>query len=191
MTQSNSGVQNQVQVKPAPHHDGWQVGHVPTPDLAHAGGDVCRRWTLGLWRLGATTVCRLIVGAQHSAESGLAGQVHALSSFTRSSWLKAWLGVGSPLGQLGGVQALLAASSRQCCSVPVPTPTSLATNSSAALSGGNNRATARFLNVCPYRANFFPSSPPPGSWFYRGDNYCDAGGGACRLANLVNKSAFP
>src|SRR5450830_317706 len=67
-------------------------------------------------------------------------------------------------------------SSRQRCSVPTPIPTSIATNSTAALSGGNNRATARFLNVCPYRANFFPSSPPPGSWFYRGDNYCDAGG---------------
>ncbi len=32
------------------------------------------------------------------------------------------------------------------------------------------------MNVCPYRANFYPSSPPPGSWFYWGDNYCDAGG---------------
>jgi hypothetical protein len=44
-------------------------------------------------------------------------------------------------------------SSRQRCRVPVATPTSLATNSTAALSGGNNRATARSLNVCPYRAN--------------------------------------
>ena len=35
---------------------------------------------------------------------------------------------------------------------PAPTPTSWATKSSAALSGGNNRATARSLNVCPYRA---------------------------------------
>ncbi len=58
----------------------------------------------------------------------------------------------------------------------MPVPTSLATNSAAALSGGNNRATARSLNVCPYRANFCPSSPSPGSWFYRGDRYCDAGG---------------
>src|SRR5450830_679980 len=44
-------------------------------------------------------------------------------------------------------------SSRQRCRVPAATPTSLATNSTAALSGGNNRATARSLNVCPYRAN--------------------------------------
>ncbi len=34
--------------------------------------------------------------------------------------------------------------------------------------------------VYPYRANFCPSSPPPGSWFYGGDNYCDAGGAQLR-----------
>src|SRR5947209_18081854 len=33
-----------------------------------------------------------------------------------------------------------------------PTPTSRATSSSEALSGGNSRATARFLKFCPYRA---------------------------------------
>jgi len=36
--------------------------------------------------------------------------------------------------------------------VPMPIPTSRATTSIAALSGGNNRATALLLNVCPYRA---------------------------------------
>ena len=29
-----------------------------------------------------------------------------------------------------------------------------------------------------------PSSPPPSSWFYRGDNYSDAGGGAWRGASF-------
>ncbi len=45
------------------------------------------------------------------------------------------------------------ASSRQRSKVSVPIPTSRATTSIAALSGGNNRATALSLNVCPYRAN--------------------------------------
>ncbi len=56
------------------------------------------------------------------------------------------------------------------------TPTSLATTSAAAPSGGSNRATARSLNVCPYRATDFLHRRPQGSWFYEGDNYCDAGG---------------
>ncbi|WP_205853103.1 hypothetical protein, partial [Polaromonas sp. AER18D-145] len=54
-------------------------------------------------------------------------------------------------------------------------------SSTAALSGGNNRATARSLNACPYRANSCPSSPPPDSWFYGGDNYSDAGGITVRV----------
>ena len=45
------------------------------------------------------------------------------------------------------------ASLRQRSSVPTPTPTSRATSSNAALSGGNNRATALSLNACPYFAN--------------------------------------
>ncbi len=44
------------------------------------------------------------------------------------------------------------ASSRQRSKVSVPIPTSRATTSIAALSGGSNRATALSLNVCPYRA---------------------------------------
>lgn len=44
------------------------------------------------------------------------------------------------------------ASSRQRCSVAEPMSTSWATNSNAALSGGNKPATARPLNDCPYRA---------------------------------------
>ena len=68
------------------------------------------------------------------------------------------------------------ASSRQRSRVPAPTPTSRATNSSAALSGGSNLATALSLNACPYRATLILHRRPPGSWFYGGDNYSDAGG---------------
>jgi len=32
------------------------------------------------------------------------------------------------------------------------------------------------LNVCPYLATDFLHRRPRGSWFYGGDNYCDAGG---------------
>ena len=38
-------------------------------------------------------------------------------------------------------------------------PTSRETSSNAALSGGNNRATALSLNACPYRANVFSRRP--------------------------------
>src|SRR5947209_20171434 len=41
-----------------------------------------------------------------------------------------------------------------------PTPTSRATSSSEALSGGNSRATALFLKLCPYRANSRPRLCP-------------------------------
>jgi len=43
-------------------------------------------------------------------------------------------------------------SLRQRSSVPVPIATSRATSSNAALSGGNNLATALLLNACPYLA---------------------------------------
>ncbi|MCK9367679.1 MAG: N-6 DNA methylase [Metallibacterium scheffleri] len=43
-------------------------------------------------------------------------------------------------------------SSRQRANVHTPMPTSRATTSSAPLSGGSKRATARSLNRCPYRA---------------------------------------
>lgn len=66
------------------------------------------------------------------------------------------------------------ASARQRSSVPADTPTSRATTSGSALSGGNSRATALSLNACPYRANVLSSAPDRG--FYRGDNYLDAGG---------------
>src|SRR5258705_13495477 len=52
------------------------------------------------------------------------------------------------------------ASLRQRSSVPTPTPTSPATSSNAALSGGNNRATALSLNACPYFANSFSHHRP-------------------------------
>src|SRR6202049_1614083 len=45
-------------------------------------------------------------------------------------------------------------------SVPTPTPTSCATSSNAALSGGSNRATALSLNACPYFANSFSHHRP-------------------------------
>ena len=54
---------------------------------------------------------------------------------------------------------LLSASLRQRTSVPTPMPTSRETSSSAALCGGNNRATALSLNACPYRANVFSHRP--------------------------------
>src|SRR5665647_927984 len=68
------------------------------------------------------------------------------------------------------------ASSRHRSSVPTPTPTSRATTSTAALSGGNSLATALSLNACPYRATSGLRRRPLGYWFYRGDNYSDAGG---------------
>src|SRR5207253_7419694 len=43
----------QVQVEPAAHDDGRQVGHVPTPHLTHRGRDVCGRWPYRLGCLGA------------------------------------------------------------------------------------------------------------------------------------------
>src|ERR1700692_191602 len=52
------------------------------------------------------------------------------------------------------------ASLRQRSSVPTPTPTSCATSSNAALSGGSNRATALSLNACPYFANSFSHHRP-------------------------------
>lgn len=51
-------------------------------------------------------------------------------------------------------------SARQRSSVSTPTPISRDTTCGAALSGGSMRATARSLNACPYRANFF-SHPRP------------------------------
>jgi hypothetical protein len=53
-------------------------------------------------------------------------------------------------------------------SVPTtPTPTSCATSSNAALSGGSNRATALSLNACPYFAIRFLIIAP-GSWILSG-----------------------
>jgi hypothetical protein len=59
--------------------------------------------------------------------------------------------------------------------VPELTPTSRATTSIAALSGGSNRATALSLNVCPYRAKSVLDRRPLGL-IYGGNNYSDAGG---------------
>src|ERR1700721_933766 len=54
------------------------------------------------------------------------------------------------------------ASLRQRSSVPTPTPTSRATSSNVALSGGSNRATALSLNACPYFANSLSHHRPRG-----------------------------
>ncbi len=50
-----------------------------------------------------------------------------------------------------------------------------------------SRATARSLNVCPYRDTDFPHRHPRGSRFYEGDNYFDAGGGS----NPRTRAGFP
>jgi len=55
---------------------------------------------------------------------------------------------------------LASSSLRQRSSVSVLTPISRATTSSAALSGGSNRATALSLKPCPYRANLFSHYRP-------------------------------
>src|SRR5450830_882009 len=71
---------HQVQMKPAPHHSGGQIGHVPAPDLTHGAGNVGRGWSYRLGRFGASTVSGLPLCPQHTGETGLAGQVHALVS---------------------------------------------------------------------------------------------------------------
>ena len=65
---------------------------------------------------------------------------------------------------------------RDCPLISPPAPTATAPAPTASAKPIDGRAGARLLNICPYHANFCPSSPPPGSWFYGGDNYCDAGG---------------
>jgi hypothetical protein len=68
------------------------------------------------------------------------------------------------------------ASSRHRSSVAVLSPTSRTTTFTAAPSGGNNLATALSLNACPYRVTSVLHRRALGFWFYRGDNYSDAGG---------------
>src|SRR5690606_4979701 len=70
----------------------------------------------------------------------------------------------------------------QRSSVPAETPTSPATASSEALSGGSNRATALSLKACPYRATSL-SPFAPEEEVYRDDNYSDAGGLTLDLNN--------
>ena len=55
-------------------------------------------------------------------------------------------------------------------------PISRETTSNAALSGGNNLATALSLNACPYRATEILHRRPLIVEFYRHDNYSDAAG---------------
>jgi hypothetical protein len=55
-------------------------------------------------------------------------------------------------------------------------PVSRETTSKAALSGGNNLATALSLNVCPYRATEILHRRPLIGEFYWHDNYSDVAG---------------
>jgi hypothetical protein len=71
-------VQDQVQVEPATHDVGRQVGHVPAPDLAGRGGDVGGGRSCGLGCLGAATAGVLPVSLEHTRHAGLAAQVDAL-----------------------------------------------------------------------------------------------------------------
>ena len=58
-------VLDQVQVKPEPHHERWQIGHVPAPDLTRAACNVRGRWPHRPGRLGASPVCVLAFCTQH------------------------------------------------------------------------------------------------------------------------------
>ena len=71
------------------------------------------------------------------------------------------------------------ASSRQRSNVPAPIPTSRATTSIDALSGGSNRATALSLNVCPYRAKSVLHRRPAG-WSMEATTILTRGGTAAR-----------
>jgi hypothetical protein len=62
----------------------------------------------------------------------------------------------------------------QRSSVPIAIPVSRETSSNAALSGGNNLATALSLNACPYRATEILHRRPLIVEFYWGGNYSDA-----------------
>ena len=62
-------VHDQVQIKPLPLHLGGQVGHVPAPYLAWAGGNVCAWRTSRLWRLAAAPMGVLAVSAQDALEA--------------------------------------------------------------------------------------------------------------------------
>jgi len=67
------------------------------------------------------------------------------------------------------------AAERQRSNVATDTPSSRDTAFTGALSGGNNRATARSLNACPYLAMEVPPCPST-VLSKRGDNYPDARG---------------
>ena len=67
-------------MKPASHHGGGQVGHVPAPHLARRRGDVGGRWAGGRRRLGAAPVGRLPGVAQKAVEGRFAGQIDPLVS---------------------------------------------------------------------------------------------------------------
>ncbi len=70
-------IQNQVQVKPAAHHGGRQVRHIPAPDLTHGRGDMRGGRAHSVRCFGASPVCRLPVCTQHARQAGLTAQVHA------------------------------------------------------------------------------------------------------------------
>jgi len=65
----------------------------------------------------------------------------------------------APADQARPRAGLVCTSSRQRSNVCTETPTSFATALNPALSGGNNLATALFLNASPYRAIVLPYRP--------------------------------
>ncbi|GHU11507.1 hypothetical protein FACS1894185_4850 [Betaproteobacteria bacterium] len=68
-------IHDQIQVKPVPLYLRRQVGHIPAPHLAGAGGDV-RAWpTRGLWRPGTSPVCCLSMRPQNTLKARFAGQI--------------------------------------------------------------------------------------------------------------------
>src|SRR5271165_1833277 len=63
-------VEDQVEIEPASLDLRRQERHIPAPDLAGAGGDVCGRWARHPWWLGSPSAVHLAVRAQHAMEAG-------------------------------------------------------------------------------------------------------------------------
>src|SRR3984885_15625518 len=85
---------------------------------------------------------------------------------------------------------LAKASARQRSNVATLTPTSRDTCSTAALSGGSNRATIRSLYACPYRATSVFQRP---QWFrsYLGSNLSDTEGFSAALTFAASSFGRP
>src|ERR1700710_2802859 len=68
-------VEDQVEVEPASLDLRRQERHVPAPDVAGTSGDVRRWWARRTRRLGPSAAAHLAMGAQHTMETGLTGDV--------------------------------------------------------------------------------------------------------------------